>query len=336
MTLASSLPLDAGVAPASVADGWLPLTHWGLIQAQGADAASFLHGQLTNDFALLGASQARLAGYCSPKGRLLATFIGMKPEAHTVQLVCSADLLAPTLKRLSMYVLRADCKLSDASAQARLLGIAGPAASRLARHALLAAETWSLATLPGQPEARLVRLPPAQDDAGQPIERLLLLAPADPLPEVLAEVPRLELDRWQWLEVRSGVAMLTAPLVDQLVPQMLNLESVGGVSFKKGCYPGQEVVARSQFRGTLKRRTYRLALPQADAAPQVGQEVFHSADAEQPCGLVVAAAAAPQGGWELLAALQIAATESGSLHLREPGGPLLSLQTLPYALLQDI
>ena len=132
-----------------------------------------------------------------------------------------------------------------------------------------------------------------------------------------------------WGEVRSGVATLSAPLIGALVPQMLNYESIGGVNFKKGCYPGQEVVARSQFRGTLKRRTY---LAHAPSALAVGAEVFAPEDAEQPVGTVVQAAAAPGGGVDALVALQIAAA-SGALHV---GGVALTLQPLPYTLLDDI
>jgi len=166
-----------------------------------------------------------------------------------------------------------------------------------------------------------VHLYPAEN---QP--RALLVAPADaPAPTGPALAPGL----WDWSEVRSGVATLTAPVVDAFVPQMLNYESIGGVNFKKGCYPGQEVVARSQFRGTLKRRTY---LAHAPSALAVGAEVFAPEDAEQPVGTVVQAAAAPGGGVDALVALQIAAA-SGALHV---GGVALTLLPLPYALLDDI
>ncbi|HEY0201674.1 MAG TPA: folate-binding protein, partial [Burkholderiaceae bacterium] len=160
--------------------------------------------------------------------------------------------------------------------------------------------------------------------------RALWLAPADaPLP---VGAP-LSADLWQWGAVRSGVALLSAPVVDAFVPQMLNYESVGGVNFKKGCYPGQEVVARSQYRGTLKRRTY---LAHADAPMAAGAEVFHSGDASQPCGTVVQAAAAPIGGFDALISIQIAAAASGTLHAGTPQGPLLALEPLPYALLAEV
>jgi len=110
-----------------VLNGVTALSHLGVIRAEGPDAASFLHGQLTQDFSLLGASDARLAALCTAKGRVIASFIGIKPQPELILLVCSRDILAATLKRLSMYVLRAKAKLSDATEQYALYGLAGTA-----------------------------------------------------------------------------------------------------------------------------------------------------------------------------------------------------------------
>ena len=153
-------------------------------------------------------------------------------------------------------------------------------------------------------------------------------------PQLLSPAgPALESALWQWSDVRSGVATLTQPVVEAFVPQMLNYESVGGVNFKKGCYPGQEVVARSQFRGTLKRRAFVAHAPAELAA---GQEVFAAADPEQPAGIVAQAAPAPDGGWEAIVSLQLAAVEAGDLHVASADGPALRLRPLPYELLADI
>ena len=222
-------------------NGITPLPHLGIIRVEGEEAAKFLQGQLTQDFVLLGLDQARLAGFLSAKGRMQASFIGFKRSATEILLVCSADLLAPTLKRLSMFVMRAKAKLTDASADFVLCGVAGDAIQNIAAGAHPA---WAKVDFDTQ---NLVFLYPALD---QP--RALWIAPAGTPPP---PGPALNLDLWQWGEVMGGVATLSAPVVDAFVPQMLNFESVGGVNFKKGCYPGQEIVARSQFRGTLKRRT---------------------------------------------------------------------------------
>lgn len=295
------------------------LDHLGVIRAQGDDAASFLHGQLTQDFSLLDTAHARLAGYCSANGRMLASFIGFKQSPTDILLLCDRGILAATLKRLSMFVLRAKVKLSDASGDFQVAGLAGDAAT-----ALLGAHPapW---TRVESGAASVVCLYPALG-----VVRALWVAPVN---EPLPAGPGIEPALWQWSEVRSGIAMISTPVVEAFVPQMLNYESVGGVNFKKGCYPGQEVVARSQFRGTLKRRAY---LVHGDAALAAGQEVFHSADAEQACGTVVQSAAAPSGGFDAIASLQIAATESGELHVGSAQGPLLQLLELPYRLLDDV
>ena len=303
-----------------ILNGVSALSRLGVIRAEGPEAANFLHNQLTQDFALLGANEARLAALCSVKGRMIASFIGIRPEPERVLLVCSADILAATQKRLSMFVLRAKLKLSDASAQFKLFGLAGTA---------LSTNGIDAAALPGQCSvvgpASVVSLYPADG-----IPRALWIAPDDAAPPQGAA---LDEALWQWSEVRSGIVTLTAPVVDAFVPQMLNYESVGGVNFKKGCYPGQEVVARSQFRGTLKRRAYlvRAALPLA-----AGEAVFTAHDAEQPVGTVAQAAPAPDGGWAALVSMQIAAIEAGGLHARAADGPPLTVDPLPYPLLEDI
>ncbi len=306
-------------AAATPLNGVAALPHLGAIRVEGAEAAAFLHGQLTQDFSQLDLSQARLAAFCSAKGRMQASFIGFKRSTGEILLICSRDLLAPTLKRLSMFVLRAKAKLSDATADFNLFGLAGDAATDIAGSDRPA---WAKADFES---ASVINLYPAD---GQP--RALWVAPEGaPAPAGAS----LATELWLWSEVRSGIVTLTTPLIDAFVPQMLNYESVGGVNFKKGCYPGQEVVARSQFRGTLKRRTY---LVHCEVPAAVGQEVFHSGEDAQPCGRVAQLAAALQGGFDALVSLQISATESGTLHLGAPGGPALVLQTLPYPLLLDI
>ncbi len=307
-------------------NGIAPLSHLGVIRVAGEDATKFLQGQLTQDFALLDMQHARLAAFLSAKGRMQASFIGFKRSATEVLLICSLDLLAPTLKRLSMFVLRAKAKLSDASADFALYGLAGDTINSIAGSAYPA---WSKADFD---QNTLVHLYPA---AGQP--RALWITPQG---SAAPQGPLLDASVWLWSEVQSGVATLTAPLVDAFVPQMLNYESIGGVNFKKGCYPGQEVVARSQFRGTLKRRTY---LVHAASGFAVGSEVFAANDPEQPCGTVVQVAPSPQGdgGVDALVSLQIAATEHAlSVVPAAPTGAAdgiaLQLLPLPYPLLDDI
>jgi len=315
MTSPSSIDTPAARNDAARADltGAAPLDSLGVIAAEGEDAVKFLQGQLTQDFALLGLSEARLAAYCSAKGRMLASFVAFKATHERVLLVCSRDLLAATLKRLQMFVLRAKVRLSDASAQHAVFGLAGAAVP-----ADLPAAPWSHRS---EGEAHSIRLYPG---AGTP--RALWVGAAGTAPSAPALAP----EHWAFLDAASGVATLTQPVLEAFVPQMLNYESVGGVNFKKGCYPGQEVVARSQFRGTLKRRAY---VAQADAALQAGQDVFHASDAEQPAGTVVQAAADPAGGWRAIISLQTSAADGQALRA---GDATLRLLPLPYPLLDDI
>jgi folate-binding protein YgfZ len=316
-------PMDRTPSPEAATGGACRLPQWGVIRAVGADAAAFLHGQLSNDVKGLGLTQARLAAFCSAQGRMLASLLVSRPAAEEYWLVCSADLLPATLKRLSMFVLRAKAKLTDASTELTALGLAGSAAAA-ALGAEAPATPWAKAA---RGDAQVIRLPDAE---GQP--RWLWLGPVAEADALLAQLPALDAARWQWLDVSSGIAPVVAATTGQFVPQMLNYELVGGVDFKKGCYPGQEVVARSQYLGKLKRRAFLLA---GDAPAQPGQEVFWSGDAGQPAGQVASAATDAAGqAWRLIAELKTAATESGSLHLGSADGPALQLLPLPYALPQ--
>ncbi|TNF56584.1 MAG: folate-binding protein [Burkholderiales bacterium] len=293
------------------------LHHLGVIRAQGTDAVRFLQGQLTQDVALLKPGEARLAAFCSAKGRMQASFVAVKRAEDDILLVLSADLVSRTLKRLGMFVLRAQVRLIDDSAAWQVWGLSGSAFP-----AALGGAPWSGAAFDG---GWAVCLYPVGE-----VQRAMVLLPADaPAPPVAA----LDGALWQWLEVRSGVAMVTEPVFEAFVPQMLNYESVGGVSFKKGCYPGQEVVARSQFRGTLKRRAF---LVQGSTPMNVGQEVFHSSDPEQACGTVVASAVNPGGGYDAIVSMQVSAATDGQLLLGAADGPSLNLLPLPYPLLDDI
>jgi tRNA-modifying protein YgfZ len=295
------------------------LPHLGILRVEGEDAAKFLQGQLTQDFALLGASEARLAAFCSAKGRMQASFVGFRRGPADILLVMSRDILPATLKRLSMFVLRAKAKLSDATAAFDLFGVAGDACRGLAP---ALREPWAKTDVG---DASVVSIYPAE---GQP--RALWIAPAG---GTAPAGPSMAHETWMWGEVRGGIATITAPIVDAFVPQMLNYESVGGVNFKKGCYPGQEVVARSQFRGTLKRRAYLAHSAEALAA---GAEIFHESDAGQPCGIVAQAAAAPAGGCDAIVSMQISAAQGGRLAAGSAEGGALDVQPPPYPLLADI
>jgi tRNA-modifying protein YgfZ len=307
----------------------------GLIRARGADAGSFLQGQLTQDVLLMKPDELRLAAWCSAKGRMLASFLVWKNSDEEFDLLLSGDLLAPTLKRLKMFVLRAKCELSDITAQYQLTGLVGTAAQQAADTMNLIANYSIYTGARRQKGAENLLMLPTGHMHGQAVARALRITPVqDGAQDTGAD--EAQLSAWQALEISTGIARLSAPVSEAFVPQMLNYESAGGVNFKKGCYPGQEVVARSQFRGTLKRRGYIVT---SDAPLQAGQEVFDSTDtdsSQQPCGQVAQAAKHPAGGFIAVVSMQISAASSPALHAGTADGAKLAMLALPYPLLEDI
>jgi hypothetical protein len=291
------------------------------ILAEGPDAASFLHGQLSQDVLLLPEGQARHAAYCSVKGRMLADFLMFKAGPEQIVLLLDAEVLPATLKRLSMFVMRAKAKLSDGSAPWAVVG--GVGASALTAFGGTG-DQGEHSVQPGAHGGWVIRLPDVQGAV-----RSLWVGPRETREALLGSLPALPEGVWPWLEVMSGVARIQLPTVDQFVPQMVNFEVIGGVNFKKGCYPGQEIVARSQYRGTLKRR---LHLAHCDALASVGQEVFSADDPGQPAGLVANAAPIPGGqGCSVLMELKLAHADS-ILSLGGPQGARLNVAPLPYTI----
>ncbi|MEO7336813.1 MAG: folate-binding protein, partial [Caldimonas sp.] len=293
--------------------GFVSLHHLGVIRAHGPDASTFLQGQLTNDVSTLGPTQMRLAGFCSAKGRLQASFLVWKAADDDILLICAASVLPATLKRLSMFVMRARCKLTDATGDIPLTGFVGDSANA----ATGSLNVWETRA---QDATTWARLPDVADQARCIVAGVMPASDANP--------PAIDLDSWRWLEVRSGIPLIEASTVDQFVPQMLNFELIGGVDFQKGCYPGQEVVARSQYRGTIKRRMF---LFDCASAIQPGAEIFHSDDPGQPAGMVVNAAPGPSGDWSALVEVKLAALEGGTLRVTGSDGPVLRPADLPYA-----
>ena len=283
------------------------LDRYGLLHAAGDDARGFLHAQLTNDFEHLGPGQARYAGWCSAKGRLLATFL-VVPCAGGFLLQLSGDLVPAVSKRLSMFILRSKVKLSDVSAAWLLFGLWGTdAASRLAG-------------LGFKPPAGKLAVSESQGAivVGIDDDRFLLIASPAMQDRIKTNATA---DDWALAEVRAGRPLIMQSTQDQFVPQMVNLELAGGVDFKKGCYPGQEIVARAQYRGAVKRRMYRLR----GAALRPGQDLYSDDAPGQASGTVVNAA-----GDESLAVLQISAVEAGEPIRVQPQAAALEILPLPY------
>ena len=307
-----------------------PVTDLGLIAVAGEDAARFLHSQLTNDVEHLGTGEARLAGFCTPKGRLQATFLIWRDPEGSVWLQLPRAIQAPLQKRLAMFVMRSKAKLRDATGEetvAAVIGVGG-----VKGEAALAAQGLSLpaapyATTHGERGA-VIRL---ADALGAP-RYLWLTSPQNGESALPALAQQLALGgnaAWQLAAIHAGVPEVTAATQEQFVPQMINYELLGGVNFKKGCYPGQEIVARSEYLGKLKRRTSLAAVD--NAAARAGDEVFTVEEPDQPCGMVVNAAPNGLGGADLLVELKLE-TLGQDVRLGASSGPALRFLPMPYAL----
>jgi folate-binding protein YgfZ len=325
----TSPPADFGraLSVADLAAGFVAVVgDLGLISVSGDDAASFLHNQLTNDVEHLGAHEARLAGYCSPKGRLQATFL-MWRNAGSIFLQLPRELQPALQKRLAMFVLRAKAKLADAGAGMVVVGVGGAAAEAALRE--------HVGDLPGGPygkeDAALGTVIRVGDAFGAPRYQLILTQDnaAALLPKLRASLALGGTQAWQLASIHAGVPQITASTQEKFVPQMINFELLGGVNFKKGCYPGQEIVARSQYLGKLKRRTALATV--ANPAARAGDEVYSMADPGQPCGMVVNAAANGLGGADLLVEMKLDALGEDVRH-GAADGPALSFQHMPYHL----
>jgi len=317
---------DAAAELRAARDGAVicPLAHLGLIACSGEDAQTFLHGQLSNDVKVLTPGRSEYAAYCSAKGRMLANFLVWQDEA-AYYLQLSRSLLPAIQKRLAMYVMRSKVKLTDASDSRLVFGLAGSAAKgalqdlfsvlpREVHEVVHDASNGTLIALPGN-RFQLVAEP-------EVAERLWH--------KLAASLTPVGTPCWEWLEIRNGIPLLTAATQEQFVPQMANMELIGAVNFRKGCYPGQEIVARTQHLGQIKRRMV-LAHVAGEVLPQPGDELFSSTLDAQASGTVVNAQAAPDGGYDLLAVMQIAGIGAGEVHFKSVDGPILSIQSLPYA-----
>jgi len=296
------------------------LRRYGLLSVVGDDARSFLHAQLTNDVDHLPPDQARLAGWCSAKGRLLASFIVL-PRGEGFLLQLAADLAPSAAKRLGMFVLRSKVKVSDVGQSYVQFGVWGAkAVTRVAEIGL---------QLGDAPMASAIRDDLTAARLGG--DRVLVVAPAAEAERIASSLGGSSAaeDAWTLLEIRAGQALIEQATQDLFVPQMVNLEALGGVDFKKGCYPGQEVVARAQYRGQIKRRMVHGRLDaQADAHP--GTDLYSDDLAGQASGTVISVAAAT-GGKELLAVVPIASVENGAAIRIAPHGPAIEILSLPYA-----
>jgi folate-binding protein YgfZ len=301
-----------------------PHTQWALLRVAGDDGVAFLHGQLSSDVKALRPGDGQYWSYNSPKGRTLANGVLWRAPAgdDAVTLLLAADLAATIRRKLAMYVLRARVTIDDVTDHHALLGLAGAGAAQAAQEALGVAP----------PRATAVAFGANATAFALPDGRFVIVA-ATQAPIVQAALARhasiVDADTWRWLGVAAGVPWITAATSDLFIPQMLNWDVLGGVNFRKGCYPGQEIVARMQYLGRLKERLFAFRSDAFDAAPAT--RLFSAALApDQPCGTLVNAAPHPSGGTAILAVVQVAAADADDLALGTPDGPRLRRHALPY------
>ncbi|MDN0085406.1 hypothetical protein QU487_22150 [Crenobacter sp. SG2305] len=303
--------------------GFAPLTEWALIRFQGEDALAFLQGQLSSDLRLVTPKHSQYSTYSSAKGRMQANFLIWQYQGAYYLML--ANELAETLhKRLSMFIMRAKVKAELVSDEWTLIGLIGQAAEARA-HA-------HFANVPSEPhqvvvadDGVLLRLPSgallwAQEGSGKAV--------ADGLLEVAPLIGSLP---WRLLDIRAGIPWLGKATSEEFVAQMANMELIGAVSFKKGCYPGQEIVARTQYLGKLKRRLYRVATTEGVTS---GAQLISPSMGDQAIGMVVNVAQVNEGNWEALAVVQSNCWESG-VFVKEHPHLALQQMNLPYSLESD-
>jgi len=295
-----------------------------ILAFDGPDAASFLHGQLSSDVAGLGPDACQYTSYNSPSGRMLANFVlwrGGPDPGDGFRALLPVDLAAPIRKRLAMFVLRSKVTVTDATATMARYGVGGPGAADALRAALGAA-----------PQPFGVVRSDGVTVLGLPGPRFLVLAAVDQsnagLAALVGTAPPAGFAVWQALTIRAGVPVISAATQDKFIPQTANWDVLGGVNFRKGCYTGQEIIARSQYLGRLKERLFAFRAPATTVAP--GDRLYSPVFADQACGTVVNAAPASSGDTELLAVVQLAAAASGDVRLGAPDGPRLAPLPLPY------
>lgn len=312
---------------ASTGESVADLSHLPLVRVRGAEAEKFLQGQFTNDMRLVTARQSQLSAYCSPKGRALAiTRFFRRNDDYCFAL--PAALIEPTVSRLRKYVLMSKVTFQTADELVHL-GYSDPRGGGHLREALgseLPSAAGDVAEVDG---ISVIRVPgvTARFELVGTVEQLRPLWQG-----LVAQAAPIGAGPWEYLDIAAGLPVIYPETMEAFVPQMLNLDILGGISFKKGCYTGQEVVARTHYLGKLKRRMYQLHCNE-DAPPAPGTPLFSTAlRGDESAGAVVRAQAAPGGGSALLAVLQTDAAAGGGLRLGSLEGPECRMLALPYVL----
>lgn len=317
----ASSEINAAASGDVIAD----LSHLALTQVSGEDAETFLLSQLTNDLRVVDKQHSQLSAYCTPKGRMLAIFrIYANDSGYLLQMpIAIADNIVP---RLRMYVMRSKVVLEPANGLV-CIGIAGPRAEEVLKSVTAGVPQQTNETLPHD-GILVTRLPGVQPRFTAIADSETAQSMWQKLAETLTPVGAAA---WSWLEIKAGQPVVLPETAEAFVPQMANLDLIDGINFKKGCYPGQEIVARMQYLGKLKQRMISAHI-NIKEAPKPGDSLFAPGFRGQSVGTVVDAQPGPESGYDLLAVAKLAAIDAGELHHDTVDGPTLELTDLPYAL----
>lgn len=302
---------------------YCPLSHESILAVRGPDANKFLQGQVTCNLNYLSESHASLGARCTPKGRMQSSF-RIVSVADGYLLAMASELLDMQLNDLKKYAAFSKSKLIDESADWVRFGLSN-ADDLLRQLGLdLAANADSVVR---HNELIALRTHDGRAELWVPAAQAQIIKA-----QLASQLPEAPLNTWLLAQIRAGIGQVMGPTRELFIPQMINLQALDGVSFKKGCYTGQEIVARMQYLGKLKRRLQRLSLNDA-VIPEPGTPLFCPVHGSSVGEVVLAAHS--EDGIELLAVLQDDAAADGRIHLKGPEGLALSMLSLPYSLDAD-
>lgn len=303
------------------------LSHYGLIRFSGDDAQTFLQSQLSCDIREINLQKAQYGGYCTPKGRVLASFLLWQQDNYLLMQL-PASLSASVQKRLALYVLRSKVQLIDARDDLIRIGIAGPNAATLIEEITGSSRSSDQSLLRIIHNGKVTILCLAQN-------RMELITPIENAPALWERLNQqatpVGASCWDWLNIQSGIPVILPEIQEEFLPQMINLDALGGISFKKGCYPGQEIVARTQYLGKLKRRMFLAHIATTETV-KTGDALYSADMNGQSSGNIVNAASSPDGGFDVLAVIQQSSVDTCAIHWQSLQGSVLRIKSLPYTL----
>lgn len=306
------------------------LSSLGVIQVCGEDALPFLHGQFTNDLNNVSTEHCQLSSYCNHKGRMLSIFnIHKKEEDYFI--ILPRDVLDQTISKLNLYKLRAKVELLDRSDELVLFGIVGPGSRSILKELNLIAPSYIHQSIHIN-DTTLLRL------QSESYRVLCISTPSSAinlLENIINKVTFSTIDFWNLHDIYSGIPQVTANNIEAFIPQMTNLDLIDGVSFNKGCYPGQEIVARTHYLGKPNRRMYRVIITDENKV-EPGMKIFSPEDEKQPVGRIVLAQKITACSSSALVVMRTDKVDNMNLALNSVDGPKVSMESLPYSLDENI